>query len=129
MKFHKFRRDTRAHTAIEFAITAPAFFALTFSIVQFGELGWTQLGLKHAVDLAARCASLNAISCGTPSTTQAYAVSVARPLTTAASTFTVSQLGCGQSVSVSYNYPIKIPFVTTMEVPIRASSCFPIYKS
>jgi Flp pilus assembly protein TadG len=49
--------------AVEFALTAPVFFAIVFGLIDSGLLLWTQLGLQHATELAARCASVNKTIC------------------------------------------------------------------
>jgi Flp pilus assembly protein TadG len=59
MKLKLIRDDTRGATLVEFSVTLPFFLLLTFGLVQAGLLLWTQLGLQHGVEMAARCASVN----------------------------------------------------------------------
>ena len=56
---NKIWRDERGATALEFAILAPVFFLIIFGIIAFGLLFWTQVGLQHGAEMAARCASIN----------------------------------------------------------------------
>jgi hypothetical protein len=59
MRLKQIRDDTRGAALVEATITMPIFLLLTFGIVQCGLLLWTQLGLQYAVDMAARCTSVN----------------------------------------------------------------------
>ena len=44
---------------VEFTVTLPLFLLLTFGLLQAGLLLYTQVGLQHGVEAAARCASVN----------------------------------------------------------------------
>ena len=59
MKLKQIRDDTRGSALIEFTVTIPFFLVLTFGLVQAGLLLYTQNGLQHGVEMAARCASVN----------------------------------------------------------------------
>ena len=59
MKLKQIRDDTRGSALIEFTVTIPFFLVLTFGLVQAGLLLYTQNGLQHGVEVAARCASVN----------------------------------------------------------------------
>ncbi|AYG58942.1 TadE/TadG family type IV pilus assembly protein [Rhizobium jaguaris] len=120
-------RNAEGTTAVEFALTAPFFIVLVFSIGQYGLFLWTRLGLQHAVDLSARCASLMQTTCPDTGSTQAYAVSQAYGLNIDPSVFSVSKDACGQNVTAAYTYTIAIPFLPSMPVNIAATSCFPTY--
>ena len=120
-------RHAEGTTAVEFALTAPLFIILVFSIGQFGLFLWTQLGLQHAVDLGARCASLMQTTCPNTGKTQAYAVSQAYGLNIVPSVFSVNKDACGENVTAAYTYMIAIPFVPSVPVNIAATSCFPTY--
>ncbi len=120
-------KETEGASAVEFALTAPLFFILLFSVAQFGLFLWTQLGLQHAVDLSARCASLMHTTCPDEGSTQAYAAGQAYRLNIDPSVFSVTQDACGQNVTASYIYTIAIPLMPSMQVPIGATSCFPTY--
>jgi Flp pilus assembly protein TadG len=53
------RDDTEGGALIEFSITLPLFLFLMLGLVQAGSMFWTQAGLQHGVEVAARCASVN----------------------------------------------------------------------
>ena len=59
MKLKQMRDDTRGNALVEFTVTFPFFLALMFGLVQAGLLLYTQNGLQHGVEMAARCASVN----------------------------------------------------------------------
>ncbi len=141
--------DTRGSALVEFTVTLPLFLLLTFGILQAGLLLYTQVGLQHGVEVAARCASVNysanqilpgsqscfgvATSAVTNTTIQNYAAQnswgVNPSLSTSNFTVTPPSNGgmCGANpgyqVSASYTYHImKYLFNPTL----GATSCFPI---
>lgn len=59
MKIKQIRDDTQGATIVEFTVTLPLFLLVTFGLIQAGLLLWTQSGLQHGVEYAARCASVN----------------------------------------------------------------------
>ncbi len=59
MKRRNLWDDTQGNALVEFTVTLPLFFLLTFGLVQAGLLLYTQAGLQHGVETAARCASVN----------------------------------------------------------------------
>lgn len=63
MKFAKMWRDQSGTSALEFALTAPVFFLFIFGVIEVGLLSWTQIGLQHGAEMAARCASINSTLC------------------------------------------------------------------
>ena len=73
-------------TAVEFAMTAPVFFLILFGIIQGGLLLWTQLGLQHGAEMAARCAGVNKILCGNNGAITNFAAQQAYGLNPPAST-------------------------------------------
>ncbi|WGR95589.1 pilus assembly protein [Bradyrhizobium sp. ISRA435] len=83
-------RDRRGASALEFGLIAPLFFAFVFGIVEVGLLLWTQAGLQHGVEIAARCATVNTTLCPTnkPDVIATYASQQAFGLNLPASTFT-----------------------------------------
>lgn len=118
-------RDTRGTSAIEFGLTAPAFFMIIFGIIECGLLLWTQLGLQHGAEMAARCASVNTIICGSVSAIQSYAAQQTFGLNPAPSTFTVITPACGNQVSASYTYGFITTYFGTPTLTLSAQSCFP----
>src|SRR5690242_4626170 len=63
--------DQSGAAAVELALTAPAFVLLLAGVLGCGLLMWTMLGLQHAVEMAARCATIDTTVCDTTSTIQA----------------------------------------------------------
>jgi len=125
MSLYQLSRDERAAAAVEFALTAPVFFALLFGMLQVGLVLWTQLGLQHGAEMAARCASVNSATCGTVSAIQNFAAQQALGLNPPATTFAVTTPACGNKVSASYNYQFITGYLGTPSLTLRAESCFP----
>jgi Flp pilus assembly protein TadG len=126
-KLTRIARDERGASALEFALIAPAFFLFIFGIIEFGLLFWTQIGLQHGAEMAARCASINANLCLTnnPSTITTYAMQQAYGLTLPVSTFTYSTAACGNQVSATYSFAfVGLPNLGPLT--ITAQSCFPV---
>jgi Flp pilus assembly protein TadG len=117
--------DQRGASAIEFAMVAPLFFALVFGVVEGGLLLWTQLGLQHGSQVAARCASLNPTACGTTSDIQNYAAQQAYGLAVSASTFAFTPAACGSQVSANYAYTFFSGYFGTPSLTLNAQSCYP----
>jgi Flp pilus assembly protein TadG len=120
----RFLRNRSGGTAIEFAMTAPVFFALVIGAVEVGLLCWAQLALQQGSEAAARCASVNKTLCKTTAQIQSYASAQSFGLAPAASTFTVSPAACGNRVQASYSPPFLTGFVMR-GVTLTASACFP----
>jgi Flp pilus assembly protein TadG len=59
MKPRQIWDDTEGSALVEFTVTLPLFLLLTFGLLQAGLLLYTQAGLQHGVEVAARCASVN----------------------------------------------------------------------
>ncbi|MBR0801888.1 pilus assembly protein, partial [Bradyrhizobium jicamae] len=95
--------DTSGASALEFGLIAPVFFAFLFGVIEFGLLMWTQVGMQHAVEVTARCASVNPTLCPTtnPNQIATYATRQAFGLTLPSSTFTYSTAACGSQVSAN----------------------------
>ena len=118
--------DKRGATALEFAILLPMFMALMFGIIQLGQAFWTQTALQHAVEMAARCATINATTCGSTAATQSYAATQAYGLTFPAGTFTATAAACGNQVSASYNFSAEMAAWFPAAITLTARSCYPI---
>jgi Flp pilus assembly protein TadG len=125
MKIPQVWIDERGTTAIEFGLTAPAFFAVLFGIIEFGLIMWTQAGLQHGAEMAARCASIDTIVCGNQSAIQNYAAQQAFGLNPSPSNFAVSTQPCGTLVSATYSFPILTNYVGGPMLALNAQSCFP----
>ncbi len=122
-------RDERGTSLIEFALTAPVFVLLLTGVVECGVLLWTQLGLQHGVDMAARYAAINGNTCQT-SCVQNYASTQVFGLAVSPSVFTASTQTCGNAVAASYPYRLitgsfLAPFLGFSSITLTAQSCYP----
>ena len=119
-------RDQSGASALEFGLTAPVFFLFIIGVIEVGLLFWTQIGLQHGAEMAARCASVNTSLCpnNDPSAITGYATRQALGLTLPASTFTYSTPACGNQVNGSYSFqfPGIIPIAP---LTLTAQACFP----
>ncbi|MEW5837182.1 MAG: TadE/TadG family type IV pilus assembly protein [Pseudomonadota bacterium] len=122
---HRLVRDTRGVGLIEFAVLLPVFVVLVFGVMQMGQLFWTQSALQHAVEMAARCASVNTTTCGTSPQIQTYAATQAYGLALPPAAFTASTPACGNLVVASYTYTFPIAALTLSSVDLTAQSCYP----
>ena len=124
MKFTRIWRDDSGATALEFALTAPVFFLFLFGIIEFGLLFWTQLGLQHGTEMAARCASVNPTLCPSSDAVATYAAQQAFGLNLPSQTFTYATSACGNRVSA--NYVFQFPEVLNLSPwTLTAQACFP----
>jgi Flp pilus assembly protein TadG len=96
--------------AVEFALIAPLFFALTIGGVYTGLVVFSAAGLHDAAEKAARCYSVSQAAqppgqCSTAAQAQTYASNAYYGMSTP--TFTASIQACGHNV------------------PLSATACFP----
>lgn len=125
MTLKRIVHDSRGATALEFALTAPVFFAIVTGIIELALVLWTQLALQQGAEAAARCASVNKNLCGTSSQIQSFAVSESYGLSPPTSAFTVSAPACGNQVDASYTYVFVFGFIGVPSLDLTAKSCFP----
>ena len=125
MKLRSFLAHNGGATAVEFGLTAPVFFALMFGLINAGLMLWTQLGLQHATELAARCASVNKSLCSDAAAIKNYAASQVFGKVVPASVFTPAQLSCGNSVSARFDFGLIGGYYGTQILTLNASACFP----
>jgi len=117
-------KDKSGATALEFALCAPAFFALIMGITELGLATWMQVTLQQGVEAAARCATVDKFNCASTSQIQAWAVAQSAGLSVPVAAFTVTKAACGNQVQASYqptylpSFPVPVPTLT-------ASACFP----
>lgn len=104
-------------SAVEFALAAPAFVAVLFGIIEGGLLLWTQFGLQHSVERAARCASINKTLCATVSDIQNYAMQQSLSVNPPPSAFSVATVACGNQITATYLFQST--------VTLTAQACFP----
>ena len=126
MKLVRICHDQQGASAVEFALIAPVFFLFIFGIIAFGIMFWTQVGLQHGAEMAARCASINNTLCpnNNPSAITNYAMQQALGLSLPSSTFTYSTPTCGNQVSASYTF--QFPGILNLSpLTLTAQACFP----
>jgi Flp pilus assembly protein TadG len=125
MKRLRFLKAEDGTSAIEFAIVGPVFIMLLVGMTEGGVLLWTQLGLQHGAEMAARCSSVNKTICGTPSAVQEYAAQRSLGVNPPASTFSVDSPACGIQVTANYNYQFVSMNFGTASLVLTAQSCVP----
>lgn len=132
--WHRFRvhpvrppaaRDEAGATVVEFALILPILLVFLLGTVEFGRMLWTKSLLDHAVDEAARCASVNTGTCGNAGATAAYAVQRSAPLTVASSIFTATSPSCGSQVSATYPFVFVAPSLLNWTVTLASQACYP----
>jgi len=118
--------NVRGTAAIEFAMVAPLFFMLLCGIIEGGLLTWTQVGLQHGAQAAARCASINLAICGTSASIQSYAAQQAFGLHIDPATFTFSAAAaCGNQVTANYTFAFFSGYFGMPSLTLTAQSCYP----
>ena len=93
---------------------------------------WSNVTLAHAVDAAARCAAVDAATCGTTANIQSYAASQAWSLGLLAAAFVPTNPACGYQVTGTMNFVFVIPwfygtnpFGAANTMPLNATACYP----
>jgi Flp pilus assembly protein TadG len=125
MRIFSLVRDTQGATAVEFGLTAPVFFLMLIAAIEVGLLFWTQLGLQHGAEMAARCASVNSTICSSVSAIQNYAANQSLGLQPPSSTFSVESPPCGNQVTASYQFVAIASYFGIPALTLSAKSCFP----
>jgi Flp pilus assembly protein TadG len=110
--------------AIEFSFIAPAFFLLVLGTIEFGRAYWTWNALTYSVEEAARCASIDTVTCGSAAQIQAFAANRSGAVFSS-SIFKATTPTCGNQVSASYPMSLSIPFAS-YAITLTAQSCYPI---
>jgi Flp pilus assembly protein TadG len=111
--------------AIEYALVLPALLLFTFGAIDIGRLLWTQTTLDRAVEAAARCGAINALTCGTAAQIRTYAVNQAYGLAVTSGAFAVTNPVCGVRVTATSSFTFIIPWIATQTIPLAATSCYP----
>ena len=119
----RWSRDRGGATAVEFAFVLPIAAMLVIGTMSAAQLLSVINGMHFAVEEAARCSAVNRTVCSSPSATAAYAA--ARYVGGGTSpVFVANSTGCGHTVTARTNFELMIA-VTTIDVPLSATSCFP----
>lgn len=120
------RKRSEGSVMVEFGLVLPVFLLMVFGVFESGRLFWTQSTLQFAVQEAARCASVNATTCGSTSAIKDYAASKASEIGVAASSFTVTSVTCGNKVQIDWPFSFGtgdiFPYST---ITLSAESCYP----
>jgi len=124
VKRSKLLRDESGASALEFAIIAPAFFLFIFGIIGAGLLFWTQTGIQHGAEMAARCASIDSTQCPNANSITSYATKQSFGLSLPSSTFTHSTPDCGNQVDANYTFDWP-PIFGLPPLRLTAKACFP----
>jgi Flp pilus assembly protein TadG len=111
--------------ALEFALLLPLFLLLVIGVMQLGQLFWTQTALQHAVQMAARCATVNTTTCGTATQIKAYAATQAYGMVVAPATFTVTTPTCGNNVAATTTFTFLTTLFPVSNITLQAQSCYP----
>jgi Flp pilus assembly protein TadG len=129
-RFHRSNRGRcRGSVAVEYALLLPALLLFVLGLMDVGRLLWTYATLSHAVEAAARCATVNTATCGSAAAVQTYAVSQAWGLSVATSVFTLSAATCGKQVTASLPFTFVVPTVLSGAalgtITLTTSACYP----
>ncbi|HZP75477.1 MAG TPA: TadE family protein [Pseudolabrys sp.] len=117
--------NSNGTSAVEFALTAPLFMMLVFGVIEGGLLLWSQINLQRAVAIAARCASVDTLTCADAESIQNYAAQQAYGISLPASTFTIDSPACGNRVTAVYTYRFLTTYFGMPTQSLTAQSCFP----
>lgn len=117
--------DRKGVSALEFSLLLPLFLMLVIGIMQVGQLFWMRTALQHAVEMAARCATVNATICGTATKIQAYAATQAYGMTVSPATFTVTTPACGNNVAATSTFTFLTTLIPIPAITLQAKSCYP----
>lgn len=129
---HKLRRfgariGSEGGAAVEYGVILPLLLTMMLGVVDMGRLLWTYTTLARATEAAARCAAVNATTCGSASNIQTYAAAQAFGLSVTSSAFAVSYPNCGVQVNASYTFQFLMPWLfgaPTSSVALSTQACF-----
>lgn len=117
--------DRSGAALVEFAVLLPLFVALAFGIMQVGQVLWTQTALQHAVEMAARCGSINTVTCGTAAQIRTYAATQAYGLSVSPDVFVAANTACGSEVTADFAYSFPVAALISPSIRLTARSCYP----
>ncbi len=115
-------RCRRGTTALEFALLLPVFASIVVGTLYTALAVYSAVGLHSAVEQAARCYSVNAITCASATTTQTYAQTQYHGIGTPA--FAASTPACGHQVSATVSVTLNA-VSSSFTIPLNATACFP----
>jgi Flp pilus assembly protein TadG len=121
----RIRKGRGGNAAVEFALILPVFISLIVGVMEVGRILWIQNTLQQAVEAAARCATVNATTCGTASDVRVYAAAQTAGLGVPASAFAATTPACGNQVNATVQYDYLTSFLPMPALSITAQACFP----
>ncbi len=119
-----FVQDEAGSSAVEFGMTVSVFILFVFAVIEAGLLFWSQIGLQHGAEMAARCATINSTTCANASAITTYASQQAYGLTFPSNTFVYASAACGNQVTASYSFQFP-SFMGIAPLSLTAASCYP----
>jgi Flp pilus assembly protein TadG len=137
-------RDTKASTAVEFAVVGGMLCLVTFAIVETGLLWWMKSGMQLTAAMTARCGAIGYtyntanFQCTNTSTTQNFAVNTSRswllPNMVTANHVTVNGkvTSCNGFSGNFFSVSISSSFFATLPPPLgnytslQTSACYPM---
>ena len=123
MRLRRALSNEAGATAVETALVLPLFIVLLVGTFGVAQLAWAVNSLHFAVQEAARCSAVNAVTCA--SDAQTVAVANARYVgPNVEAQFAVSMAECGQSVTATGTFDLNLA-LTSVAVPVSAAACFP----
>jgi Flp pilus assembly protein TadG len=117
-------KDIRGTSAVEFALISPALMLFFVGMVYLFGMLFVTGSLHYAVEESARCRAVKTSVCPSNDTTVTYANSSFNGLGFVSPTFTVTNPSCGYQVVGTANFAFDFG-LSTLSVPITATSCFP----
>ena len=119
-----FLQDTAGASAAEFALVFPVLAILLIGTLHLCIMVYANSTLQFAVDDAARCESVKTTICPDAGSTQTHAATTFG-FANLTPNFVASNLPCGYQVVGTATYALNA-VVTTISVPLSATSCFPV---
>ena len=114
--------DRDGAVAVEFAFILIPLLLLLLGVFDLGVAMLTETRINFAVEAAAKCGAIGAMTCASPAETAIFAVSVAGVPGISASAFAVTTAACGVNVAASYTYNgMILPAMT-----LTAGACYPV---
>lgn len=125
-RWRHFGRNEDGGAAIEFALIATPLFALLFGILDISRAYWIQGALAYSVEQAARCASIDTVTCGTATQIKAFAANRSG-VQFNTNIFTTSSAACGRLVTGTYpfTFHIPLPHFANGSLNLTARACYP----
>jgi Flp pilus assembly protein TadG len=115
--------DREGAAALELALVLPTFAMLVVGVINAAQLAHAVSSMNFAVEEAARCSAVNAVTCGSATATEAYAAS--KYLGPSISpVFDSTTAGCGHTVTATATFELNVA-IGVYEVPLNAAACYP----